>query len=277
MKILITLLFKNSALWIQRFLSCLDDLLLENSEIIFDLSILYGTSSDGTEKILKNYVKLLKEDKLSTCRNINNIFLRLLDLPKRLDSLEKLSVLRNVSIYMMDNDNLKNYDYILQIDTDTIFDTGVIRKLIENINNTNLLNIGIISPMIYIEKSHPESENIFYDTFAFRYFNGQNKDGETFKIREPYFPCYKKKETNLCEVYSVGTFYICRSDIFWKYNVIYQTELRKNRNVHQHRSLESEQVIFCRNVRKKTPYKIYVDKDLSIYHVDLPKYGMNWH
>jgi hypothetical protein len=65
------------------------------------------------------------------------------------------------------------------------------------------------------------------------------------------------------EVSSVGTCYLVNSKLYLKEKVRYLGG-------------DSEQVTFCREVRNAKK-KVYVDFGTRIEHVNLPKYGRNWH
>lgn len=282
--ILICLLFKNGMLWLNRFINCINRL-NELHEYIFHFAVVYGDSKDGTD----NEIKRIMTEMSYKGFDINLIHL---PLPRRLSGMEKLSILRNVVIYTND---VKKYDYIISMDTDIIFDNHVINKLIYDMQtNTTpdmkMSDIGIIAPLVLIDNTN----SIFYDTWAFR------MKGYMFSSYKPYIPRRIMKENpnflnnniennrynniekgnELIEVDSVGSFYICKSDIFWKWNIIYYTEKILDANMreqHNHREYESEQVCFCNSVRKKTGYKIYIDYGLNVYHINLNVYGLEWH
>lgn len=261
MKILICLLFKNSILWLDRFLNCLNSL-IENkpNDIEYNINIIYGDSNDGTDLEVKNRMDELRRKYTCIIKMVH------MPLPRRLDGLEKLGILRNASIMMCD---IAEYDYVLNIDTDVIFGYENIERLVRDIeDDNNKSSIGIIAPLVFIENS-----GVFYDTFAFR------MEGKMFRsdIRPDLL---LSKFGGIFEVDSVGTCYICRSDIFWKWDIKYGTELRKkdeNTKIHPNRKMESEQVVFCNRVREITGYRICVDPDIRVEHVNLEKYGKKWH
>jgi len=246
-------------LWLDRFLSCLDSL-IENKpdNITYSISVIYGDSNDGTDLEVKKRMSELR--KKYKCE----IKMACLPLPRRLDVLEKLGILRNVSITMF---NTKKFDHVLHMDTDIVFHYDDIEKLIRDIDSNN--DIGIIAPLIYIESS-----KTFYDTFAFR-MNKKMFRADLSNIKKDNIISVDE----IFEVDSVGTLYICRSDIFWKYNIKYWTELREadESDIHPHKKYESEQVVFCSNVKEITRYKVMVDHSIRIDHVDLEKYGKSWH
>ena len=125
-KILICLLFKNSNMWLSRFFDNIDNLLNsefnKKNDIEYNMSIIYGTSNDGTEETLKRRIKNYKE--------ITNLIKT--DIPSRFNVLEKLAILRNSFLHTKD---LKKYDYLLMIDTDIMFDVSAINRLIRDIQN----------------------------------------------------------------------------------------------------------------------------------------------
>lgn len=314
MKILICMLFHNSMFWMNRIVGCLEDLLKNKpSNIEYHFSVVYGDSWDGTDKeinrIMDNLSKLYgngdnRDNGDNRLKKELKIKIVHLPLPKRFDGIEKLGILRNASIELGDLKNEK-YDYIIQADTDVIFDNITILKLIRNIDKNedfwgNKLNAGIIAPMNFIENSTPGSE-IFYDTFVFR-INGymfypekpyvpakKNIAGETGWIRDVDKGKQDRKDRygkdispdlikkGIFEVDSVGTLYICKADIFTKWDIKYGTEERTDRKTYPHRRYESEQVYWCNQVRKYTGYKIYVDPDIRVKHLNLEMYGLQWH
>lgn len=267
-KILILLLFKDSRKWIYRFLACIESLLQnENRNIEFSISIIYGDDTDGTSSVLLN--------KLESIENIygTKITSKRITFPKRLDGIQRLVTLRNASLYIND---LKDYNYVLSIDTDIIFDDNTVIRLIKDIENPKLDNPGIIAPMVFIENYGSHMNSFFYDTYAFKI---QDK---SFLHKRPYIPVKLfgvDKFKQIISVDSIGSFYIAKSDIFTKYDVTYATYLRKldNNSQHPQRKYESEQVCFCENIKQKTPYNIYVDLNAKVYHINLQKYGLPWH
>lgn len=273
-KILVGLLFKNGMLWLDKFMNYVNRLLeLDNTD--FHFVVVYGDSKDDTDKEVKRRMNELSKKGYS-------ISLIHLPLPRRLNGIEKLAILRNVVIVVSDLEKEK-YDYVLSIDTDIMFDNAMIKKLIDDIK---ISDAGIVAPLVLIDNT----DSVFYDTWAFR------MKGHMFTSYKPYIPRQILKEqpnfmngvkvgvigegSELIEVDSVGSFYICKADIFWKFNIKYFTEEilnRSKREQHIHRKYESEQVCFCNSVREKTDYKVYVDYGLNVYHVNLGMYGLEWH
>lgn len=272
-KILICLIFKNSSKWIYRFLNCIEALLrLQNEYYIqFSISAIYGDDTDGTSEILYN--KLYSIEK----RYGTKITSKKITFPKRLDGILRLVTLRNAFLCINNEiNNLTDYDYLLSIDTDVMFDPNTIIKLIKDIQNPNLDNPGIVAPMVFIENYYSYMNSYFYDTFAFRI---QDK---MFIHQRPYIPIklfVNDKFKSLISIDSVGSFYITKTDIFTKYNVSYGTYLRKldQNSQHPQRKYESEQVFMCEQVKQNTPYNIYVDLNAKVFHINLQKYGQSWH
>lgn len=292
MKILVCMLYKNSMLWLDRQISCLDNLLRDTKNITYTFSVVYGDSKDGTDTKVKENMNLLQE-KYSEILKVKLIHF---PLPRRLDTIEKLATLRNISVYGVEDNihSLEEYDYILHIDTDVFFRPLEIQKLINILDRDvdawgNKLNAGIIAPMILIENAiNASGSDLFYDTFAYRI------DKRMFTPQRPFVPItidYKNPNNQtlvneildktinkgIFEVDSVGTCYLCRADIFSKYNIKYGTILRKENKLHSHIKNESEQVVWCMKVKENTPYKIYVDADTYVRHVNLEQLGMRWH
>lgn len=269
-KILILLMFKDSKKWISRFFMCVESILQlqnKNNDLQFSFSVIYGDDIDGTGSILLNKLALI-ENRYGT-----KVATKKIKFTKRLDGIQRLVTLRNACIYI---NHLEDYDYILSIDTDIMFDNNVIIKLIKDIQNPKLDNPGIVAPMVFIEDYYSHMNSYFYDTFAYRL---QDK---MFLHTRPYIPIKlfdRNKFKSLISVDSVGSFYLANTDIFTKYDVNYGTYLRKLDQSSQHpqRKYESEQVYMCEQVKQNTPYNIYVDLDAKVYHINLQKYGMAWH
>lgn len=266
-------MFKNSSKWIYRFLKNIESLLqLQNEydDIQFLISVIYGDDTD-TNNILLNKLYSIE------IRYGTKIISKKITFPKRLDSIQRLVTLRNAFLYM-DNDvnNLRDYDYLIMLDTDIMFDGNTIFKLIKDIQNPNLDNPGIVAPMVFIENYYSHGNNYFYDTFAFRI---QNK---MFNHTRPYLPTKlfgKDKFKSLINVDSVGCMYLAKTDIFTKHGVTYGTYLRKldQNSLHPQRKYESEQIFMCEQVKQETDYNIYVDLNAKVYHINLQRLGIPWH
>ncbi len=264
-KILICLLFKNSNMWISRFFDNLDNLLISEfnhkNNIEYNISIIYGTSNDGTEEALKNRIEKYKEI----------INLRRMDIPNRFNILEKLAILRNSFLHTND---LKKYDYLLMIDTDIMFDNSSINRLIRDIQNPKLDNPGIVAPMIFVEDYGLYKDTFFYDVFAYRI------KGLNFKHIKPYIPVVltnNNKYKRIIEVDSVGSLYLMKSDIFnGNSNKDIQYGTYNVNTLYEDKKYESEQVYLCEQVRRNG-FKIYVDLNIKAFHINLEKYGLRWH
>jgi len=267
LKVLICLLFKDSILWLDQFIDCIESLVKDKpDDIIYHLSIIHGDSKDGTDGSLKRHTAdLLSEYKARGLK----IKMVSLPLPSRLNRIERLAVLRNACIVMVD---IEDYDYVLAADTDVMFEPHAIQRLIEDIQNDEL-NAGIVAPMVMIEGAEKGGKEYFYDTWVFRIA------GKMFTSAEPYIPAGISPDiaTGVFEVDSAGSFYIARADIFSRYGIKYFTEERKDKRINPQLRYESEQVCFCNDVRKRTPYKIYVDPKVTVHHVNLEQYGLKWH
>ena len=104
-----------------------------------------------------------------------------------------------------------------------------------------------------------------------------------FYHTKPYLPIKlfgRDRQKQIIPVDSVGSFYLAKADIFTKYDIRYSTYLRNltDPNIpHPQRKYESEQVVFCQQVTEKTDYKIYVDMNAKVFHINLQSYGMVWH
>jgi len=288
-KILICLLFKDSILWIDRFFECVDSLFINKPvNIEYGLSVVYGDSKDGTDNIVKSKVEELG----SRYKVVINLFN--LSMPGRLDGLEKLAALRNSCIELS---SISGYDYVLMVDTDIIFGSYIIEKFLGIMEIRK--DIGVMAPMVMIENFRTFANTYFYDAFAFRL------GGKVLEHLPPYLPVEAIKKFRLTgikdikiddlvngkmvELDSVGSIYLCRSDIYWKYDIKYATEERSDWKEYNskysklkvipypHRKYESEQVWWCNKVREKTGYKICVDSSVKAYHINLEPFGLEWH
>lgn len=262
-KILICLMFKESNMWISRFFDNLDTLLNDEfnqkNDIKYNISVIYSTSNDGTEETLKNRIEKYKE----------NAVLTKMDIPNRFSTFEKLSILRNAFLSV---NNLGKHDYLLMIDTDIMFDVSSVNRLIKDIQNAKLEKVGIVAPMVFIENYGAYKNTFFYDVLAYR-MNGIN-----FKHRKPYIPVFlygNQKYKRILEVDSVGSMYIIKSEILTSNeNIHYGTYILND--PYENNKRESEQVYLCEQVRK-SGFKIYVDLNIRVFHINLENYGLKWH
>jgi hypothetical protein len=262
-KILICLLFKNSNLWLDRFFDCIESLIFneynKKNNLEYEISIIYGSSNDGTEENI-----ILRTQHLIN----NNIKVNILKFnpPDKFKTLERLAILRNI---FLQTNSINKYDYLLMMDTDIIFEPRVIIKLIKDIENPKLESCAIIAPMIFIEDYGFHKNDFFYDILAYRI------KGLNFKHNRPYIPIVlngDNKYKRIIEVDSVGSLYLMKTSIMNKNDVHYGTYI-KNVTEQKH---ESEQVYLCEKVRQNG-LKIYVDLNLKVFHINLEKYGMKWH
>lgn len=263
--ILVCLLFKDSILWLGRFIDCIESMLKNKPDnITYHLSIIHGDSKDGTDGELKRCISDFLVKYKSHGLKVKMVEL---PLPLRLDRIEKLAVLRNACIIMAD---IEDYDYVLSIDTDVMFTSDAVLQLINNIA-TKKLNAGVVAPMILIERFKNLGREYFYDTWVFKVA------GMPFTSAEPFIPRGINPDISrdIFEVDSVGSFYICRADIFSRYGIKYFTVERSGVNPRDR--FESEQECFSNAVREKTPYKIYVNPKVIVRHVNLEQYEMRWH
>lgn len=176
------------------------------------------------------------------------------------DRFEKLAHLRNLLIDWA----IVKEDYVFWIDSDVVrFPSSLIVDLMKH-------NVPVVAPSIYIATDPPKKPLLilekpssftlvpssysiqhFYDTFAFRFLDGQK------------FGVTGLPSSGLLEVRSVGTCYLVDSKLYTEKKVRYYGG-------------DSEQVTFCRAVRNAGG-KVYVDFSIKIDHVNLPKYGKAWH
>lgn len=263
MNILVCLLFKDSILWLHRFMDCIESLLNTKPDSInYHLSIIHGDSKDGTDGELKRRISDFLQKYKSDGLKVKMVEL---PLPSRLNRIEKLAVLRNACIIMVD---IEDYDYVLSIDSDVMFSPEAVSKLVKDAHNDKA---GIIAPFIFIEDVEKNGHRFFYDTWVFRIV------GVPFTSMYPYLPRGINPDiaTRIFEVDSAGSFYICRAEIFSRYGLKYFTEAKMN--VNPQLRYESEHVCFCNDIRIKTPYRIFVDPQISVSHINLEMHGMRWH
>lgn len=288
-KILVCLLFKDSILWLDRFFGCINSLFVNKPVgVEYGLSVVYGDSIDGTDDIVKSKI----EDIRNKYRVQINLFN--LSMPGRLDGLEKLATLRNSCIGLS---NISGYDYVLMVDTDIMFCSYIVEKFLWIMERKK--DIGVMAPMVMIENFRTFANTYFYDRYAFRI------GGKLFEHLPPYLPIEAIKkfrslnnkdvkindliDGKMVELDSVGSIYLCRSDIYWKHDIKYATEEREDWKEYNskysklkvipfsHRKYESEQVYWCNKVREKTGYKICIDSSIKVYHVNLEPFGLEWH
>ncbi len=259
-KLLILSIFKNSNKWARNVLLDIHNIYRfndtlyndDNRKLIINFAFLDGMSTDGTFSTITDYcknediqdIKIIQFDHDDNMKNINkDPFFRY----KKLASIRNYIVEQSVSHF-----NLEDDDYILFIDSDIRFNYNIAHKLIIEMENCGA---DIIAPMIYIENFREFGNNYFYDTLAFRYIDGSKFD---------HFSIYNRgiDMNNPNEVSSVGSFYLM------KYKVA--------KSVKYSGEKDSEQVEFCNNARS-LGFKIFVSPRLSVLHINLDKYGLEWH
>lgn len=156
----------------------------------------------------------------------------------------RLAELRNIVL----KSGVKGYhDYVFMIDSDTSFKEDLLQRLVISLERTDGV---IMAPMIYVENTE-----VFHDILAFV------KDGVNFVNIYPYHETLPRY-SGIMDMDSVGDCFLIRAD--------------KIKNVKFDGGDQSEQIGFCRNIRKNGG-KIYMDKRIAAYHADLPRYGLSWH
>ncbi|MDD3474283.1 MAG: hypothetical protein PHP08_00085 [Candidatus Dojkabacteria bacterium] len=272
--ILICSLFKDSTLYIDTFLKNIENLTkysnTKNYKI--DLNFIEGNSTDDTFMKLTKWLKNFTKDQDKTNHIINKI-----NLPSNIHRFTSLAILRNMLIKY----GLKHHDYVLMIDSDTLFDSTLLHQLIESIETNQC---DVIAPMPFIQNFRTHNNDYFYDTLAFIDNNNIN-----FGHLYPYSAELTKK--NLIKMTSVGTCYLARAEIFnindfSNYNITkcYKELANKepltydsiNTEHHNNDNMISEQISFFKKL-KKHGYQVYVDTNIKILHVNLEELGLSWH
>lgn len=270
--VLIVSLVNNSSKWIQRFLTCLSELVTYERSKGNNFSILYieGNSDDGSYELVSDWIE--KENgKLK--KEIYSILK--MDINSDIQRFEKLAILRNMGIKIgFEN---KDYDYVLMIDSDIIFEKNLIEKMVRFINGSGY---DVVAPFIGIEKFRSFANDYFYDILAFRY------KGKNFTHFFPY--TMNENEFNINNIVlnmdSVGSCYLVKSEIFnindfSNFNIEKCYEESKNKVLCLYESNEgrkSEQVCFFESVKKKG-YKVAFNRNIRVLHINLEQYGEQWH
>lgn len=262
-KILILSLFNDNEKWIDEYLKRLKEL-IDYSTLDSDIKLLFleGNSKDNTYLILDEWIENNKKLKCELVK---------MDINSKIPRFERLAILRNMAIKL--GIDKEDYDYIFFIDSDTIFDRDLLTKLknsmIEN-------NCNVIAPIVCIENFQTYGNSYFYDTLAYR------KDGKMFMHWFPYVNNGYDFKNKIVEVDSVGTCYLCKTEIynindFQHYNVMkcYKENENKVLNIYTGEN-DSEQVEFFNRAKEKG-YKILVDFNIKITHINLEKFGLIWH
>ncbi len=164
------------------------------------------------------------------------------DINTEMTKYERLAILRNAALDSM----LKDYhDYAMMIDSDTNFTPDLLHRLVQSLERTDG---AVMAPAIYVENTE-----FFHDILAFA------KDGVNFVNIYPYHEAFQQS-SGIMEMDSVGDCSLVRAGHITRFEG----------------GVESEQIGFCRNIRKKGG-KVYMDKRIAVYHADLPRYGLQWH
>jgi len=312
-KLLICSMFKNSSLWLNDILSCIDNLidynnsLSNNDKLLINLAFLKSTSNeDETNNILDKYIsdKQLKVSNLSL-----NIWNHEIDADSNMKRYEKLAWLRNYLITQSTkNIKLNDDDLVLFMDSDVKFESDIIHELYKDMQKSDS---DIIAPLICIDDNGAFGNNYFYDTLAFR-----NIDNEQFSHFKPYIFGYvnkskikrMKNEKVQKALEQIDELNRLRR-INWEFNLktplnnsfpenlykeafdlidlntpikvnsigsFYIMKYKVAKNIKYTGNNDSEQVEFMNSARSKG-YKIYVSQRLKVLHVNLEKYGLKWH
>ncbi len=240
-KLLVISIFKNSNIWIEKVLQCMNDLYLFNQKIDderkldINFSFIDENSNDGTFKRLEDYSKegFILNIQLRSFGQYDDTY----DNKEKYVEYKKLAKIRNYAIEQsVAGFPLNDNDYILFVDNDVKFEENIVHELIKNMKD---YQADIMAPMIYIK----DKETYFYDIFSYRLL-----DGSQIAYLSPYNIDMNKPN----EMSSVGSFYIM------KYKVA--------KNIRYSGEYDSEQVEFC-NKARSLGFKIFVDPRLSVYHI----------
>jgi glycosyltransferase involved in cell wall biosynthesis len=262
--VLICSLFRDSGPFIDRFLACMDKMIDFSTKqgYMIELCFIEGNSQDDTYLKLKHW--------LMQC-NHRHIFKKM-EISSEISRFERLAIMRNMLLKF----GLKNYhEYMLMIDSDTIFNEDLLHRLSAGLEDNRC---SAIAPIIFVEQKQPA--NYFYDRLAYL-----SRSGDHFRHEPPYTPELAQCDT--AEVQSVGTCYLVRANHININDVKDHSFLRcvsemKDGFVRYeavwNNAPISEQTGFFYNLKKKDPNaKIIVDKRILIHHVNLEKYGLQWH
>jgi len=225
---------------------------------------------------------------------------------------KKLADARNFSIQNsikdIYNNDLKDDDLILFMDSDIKFDKNIIHELIIDMKKCDA---DIIAPLVCIEDNGAFKNDYFYDTLAFR-----NTDNEQFSHFRPYIfgnikksKIKNKKHEKIQKVLEKIDDLNALRKINWEFNnntplndtfpenlyrkafslidlnipiemnsvgSFYIMKYKVAKNIKYTGENDSEQVEFMNNARSKE-YKIFVSQRLKVLHVNLEKYGLKWH
>lgn len=264
--VLIISMFKDCEKLVDEFFVHLNNLIDYSTNYGYNISICFVVSDsfDDTNKKVDKYVNKFRSKDMKCVFesvNINNIF----------DRFDKLAIMRNMSIKFGLNDE----DCVLIIDSDTIFSKDLLVKLVESLYNNKF---DALAPLIFIENFRDYGNDYFYDTLAFI------KNGEKFNHFYPYTNIDNNDvNNNIIEVDSVGTCYLIKGYVFNindfnRYNILRcfkEKEKGKFPVIYEGGGI-SEQVRFFNNFRN-ADYKVGVDFNIKMFHMNLEQYGMSWH
>lgn len=231
---IVSIIGHNQEQWLDRFLETIDNFDYPEDKLsyTFLINANYGILDEFSTKH-KNCTLLPEQE-----YNLN-----LKEMPRFL----KLGVLRDLLV--TEALDLHRTDYLLMIDSDIV---SAPDNLIPRLTQPNC---DICAPMIFIEKFRNFKNTYFYDILAFKH-NSRN-----FGHLYPYV--FGIQTTNILEVESVGTCYLCNSDIF-KNDVWFDSDIGM-----------SEQVGFCSEVRKHG-YKVCVNPNVSVLHCNFENYNLKF-
>lgn len=265
--ILIISMFKDCEKLIDKFFLCLNNLVDCSTNYGYNISTCFITSdsSDDTNKKVGKYVDNFKNKDMKCIFesiNINSDFERF----------DKLAILRNMSIKL----GLSDENYVLIIDSDTIFNKDLLVNLVESLDDSNF---DAIAPLIFIDNFRDYGNDYFYDTLAFI------KNGKNFDHFYPYISDIDNDDVNNGPVIvdSVGTCYLIKSSVFNiddfnDYNILkcFEEKKRGKLPVIYEGDGISEQVRFFNNF-KKAGHKVGIDFNIRMMHMNLEHYNMSWH
>lgn len=141
-------------------------------------------------------------------------------------------VLRNIS---------KEADCVFWVESDLIFNTDVIERLLEGAAHEN---VGVVSPIIMLQGGRWETAPGFYDTFCF-----ESLSGSKWQQRSPWSHDYNNGQRYI-ENGSIGSMALIDANLILEHGVSFG----------QNCFLD-----LCAMVRK-LQRKVYVDKETIIYH-----------
>lgn len=265
--VLICSLFRDSELYMDRFLECIKKINKgEDNRINIELCFIEGNSTDNTWEKLRGW-----------CNKCGMRYtLEKMDINMRVwGRFDKLAILRNMLIKV----GLRSrHDYVLMVDSDCIFEEDLLFRMITSIENSDA---DVIGAMIMIENFRTFGNNYFYDTLAFI-----GDDGNKFVHYFPYTSgegMHKVVKRERLEMKSIGTCYLVRGEVYnlndlnW-FNVTkcYKEAERGKKVLMYKGEKKSEQIRWCDIVRD-AGYKVMIDPGIKVLHLNLEKYGLKWH